>query len=335
MDEKNLHSTLDAFEGLTVLVIGDVMVDAYYEGPTDRISPEAPVPVVNVDQRDKRPGGAANVALNVSALGAYPVICSIVGDDPEGKEFRGLMEKSQADTSCLIESGTRRTTVKTRVISQGQQLMRVDEEDSHELSDEELQLLLQRVQDAFERLEPDAVIFEDYEKGVLSEELIPRVIKMASEWKVPTIVDPKKVNFFKYQGASLFKPNLKELREGLGTDLAELTEATLKESCGMLRERLQHDRTLITLGPAGIYVEKEREEGRILPTQIREVADVSGAGDTVVSVAALCTALGSVPPLFMAELANLAGGLVCEEVGVVPIDKDKLRREALDLEETP
>jgi rfaE bifunctional protein kinase chain/domain len=274
------------------------------------------------------------VALNVSALGAKPVICSVIGDDPEGREFRGLMEESGADTSCLVESGTRRTTVKTRIISQGQQLMRVDEEDAHELSDEELQLMLQRIQDAFDRVGPDAVIFEDYDKGVLTEELIPRVIKMASEQNVPTIVDPKKLNFFGYQGVSLFKPNLKELREGLGIDLTELTEAALKEACGMLRERLQHERTLITLGAKGIYVEKEREQGRVLPTQVRNVADVSGAGDTVVSVAALCTALGT-DPLFMAELANLAGGLVCEEVGVVPVDKGKLRREALELQESP
>ncbi len=334
MDEKTLHSTLDAFEGLTVLVIGDVMLDAYFEGPTDRISPEAPVPVVNVDHREKRPGGAANVALNVRALGAKPVICSVIGDDQEGKEFQELMAKSGSDTMGLIESGTRRTTVKTRIISQGQQLMRVDEEDAQELSDDELQHLLQRIQDAFDQLSPDAVIFEDYNKGVLTDELIPRVVKLAEEQNVPTIVDPKKANFFEYRGVSLFKPNLKELREGLGIALTELTEAALKEACGMLRERLHHDRTLITLGPKGIYVEKDREEGRILPTQVRNVADVSGAGDTVVSVAALCTALGC-DPLFMADLANLAGGLVCEEVGVVPVDKEKLRREALDLEETP
>ncbi len=334
MDEKLLHSTLDAFDELTVLVVGDVMLDAYFEGPTDRISPEAPVPVVSVDHRDKRPGGAANVALNVRALGAKPVICSVIGDDVEGREFQGLMEKSGTDTSGLISSGTRRTTVKTRVISQGQQLMRVDEEDAHELSDEELQLLLQRIEEVFDRTKPDAVIFEDYDKGVLTDELIPRIIKMASDQGVPTIVDPKKLNFFGYEGVSLFKPNLKELREGSGIALTELTEATLKEACGMLRERLHHDRTLITLGPKGIYVEKEQEQGRILPAQVRNVADVSGAGDTVVSVAALCTALGC-DPLFMAELAKLAGGLVCEEVGVVPVDKDKLRSEALELEESP
>ncbi len=333
MDEKTLHSTLDAFEGLTVLVIGDVMLDAYFKGPTDRISPEAPVPVVSVDHRDKRPGGAANVALNLRSLGARPVICSVIGDDQEGKEFRDLMEGSDTSTRGLIASENRRTTVKTRVISQGQQLMRVDEEDAHELSDEELQLLLQRIEDVFDEMSPDAVVFEDYDKGVLTEDLIYRVIKLAEERQVPTIVDPKKLHFFDYRGVSLFKPNLKELREGLGIALTELTEAALKEACGMLRERLQHERTLITLGPKGIYVEKEREEGRILPTQVRNVADVSGAGDTVVSVAALCTALNC-DPLFMAELANLAGGLVCEEVGVVPVDKEKLRSEALALEET-
>ncbi|MFB6258578.1 MAG: bifunctional heptose 7-phosphate kinase/heptose 1-phosphate adenyltransferase [Flavobacteriales bacterium] len=334
MDEKTLHSTLDAFEGLSVLVIGDVMLDAYFEGPTDRISPEAPVPVVNVNHRDKRPGGAANVALNVSSLGAKPVICSVIGDDAEGQEFRALMEDSGTSTQGLIASGTRRTTVKTRIISQGQQLMRVDEEDPHELIEEELQRLLQRIEGAFDEINPDAVIFEDYDKGVLTEGSIQKVIDMARKRNVPTIVDPKEMQFFAYEGVSLFKPNLKELREGLGIAMGQLTEAALKEASGMLRERLQHDRTLITLGAEGIYVEKEREAGRILATEVREVADVSGAGDTVVSVAALCTAIGS-DPLFMARLANLAGGLVCEEVGVVPVDKAKLHQEALMLQETP
>ncbi len=332
MDEKLLHRTLDAFEDLTVLVIGDVMLDAYFEGPTDRISPEAPVPVVSVDHQEKRPGGAANVALNVRSLGAKAIICSVIGEDGEGEEFRGLMEESGTDTSGLIVSGTRRTTVKTRIISQGQQLMRVDEEDDHELSQDEARQLGDRIEGLFEELSPDAVIFEDYNKGVLTEDLIERSIGLAREHGVPSIVDPKLKHFFAYQGVTLFKPNLKELRQGLGMELPKLDEASLREASQRLRERLEHDTTLITLSSEGIYVESDGKEGRILPAQVRNIADVSGAGDTVVSVAALCQALGC-DPLFMASLANLAGGVVCEEVGVVPIDKEKLRSEALALEE--
>lgn len=328
MQDRSLHNTLDAFEGLTVLVIGDVMLDAYYEGPSDRISPEAPVPVVSVEDREKRPGGAANVASNLKALGAHPVICAVIGEDPEGEEFRRLMEDNGTDPFGLIASGRRRTTVKTRIISQGQQLLRVDEEDAHELSEEESQLLIRRIEEAFEELQPDAVVFEDYDKGVLTRPAIERVIAMARERSIPTIVDPKKAHFFDYVDVDLFKPNLKELREGLGWDLKVLDEESLTEASEMLRKRLKHGRTLVTLGAEGVYVEDEKG-GRIFPAQVRNIADVSGAGDTVVSILALCTALGS-DPYAMAILANVAGGLVCEEVGVVPIDKKKLRKEALE-----
>lgn len=330
MDKNRIHNTLDAFEGLTVLVVGDVMLDAYYEGPTDRISPEAPVPVVSVEDREKRPGGAANVALNLRSLGSKAVICSVIGDDGEGQEFRRLMEENGTDPYGLIASGTRRTTVKTRIISQGQQLMRVDEEDAHELSEEEEQLLLKRIEGAFEELKPDALVFEDYNKGVLTGTVIQRVIAMARERKVPTVVDPKKEHFFDYVGVDLFKPNLKELREGLGLDPESLSDENLREASQMLRARLSHHRTLITLGSKGIYLE-DVEGGRSIPAEVRSIADVSGAGDTVVSVAALCTAAGT-DPITMAVLANIAGGLVCEEVGVVPIDKEKLLKEALEAE---
>lgn len=332
MDSKTLDSILDGFTGLKVLVIGDVMLDAYYEGPTDRISPEAPVPVVSVDHREKRLGGAANVALNVRSLGAIPYICSVIGDDAEGREFRGIMDEGGSDTRGLIVSDTRRTTVKTRIISQGQQLMRVDEEDDHDLSPSEEKQLSERIHGLIEELRPDALIFEDYNKGVLTAELIRTTIRKAQENGVPSIVDPKLRNFFAYEGVTLFKPNLKELREGLGIELEVLDERSLKEASESLREQLDQEGTLITLSAKGIFWERKGQQGRILPAEVRSIADVSGAGDTVVSVAALCLATG-VEPLLMASLANLAGGVVCEEVGVVPIDKEKLRSEALALEE--
>ncbi len=322
---------LDRFNDLTVLIVGDVMIDAYLWGNVDRISPEAPVPVVHMTSREDRLGGAGNVALNTHALGASSLICSVISDDAKGEEFIRLLEQNDLPDKGMVRSHHRHTTVKTRVISNGQQMVRVDEETTTDLQPEEEQTLLDKIRQMTEEEKVDVIIFEDYNKGVLTPTVIRETIALANEKGIPTAVDPKSKNFFAYEAVTLFKPNLKELREGLGMIIDPSDDDSLRKAEEALREKLHHHTTLITLSSAGIYVRNEKEHQRI-PAHIRNISDVSGAGDTVISVAALCLALG-IPERTMALMANLAGGSVCEKVGVVPVDKEQLLREATSLKE--
>jgi D-glycero-beta-D-manno-heptose-7-phosphate kinase len=320
-----LQDIFKRFGNLRVMVAGDLMIDAYYRGSVNRISPEAPVPVVNVSSSENRPGGAANVALNLVTLGAKAVICSVVGADQKGRESARLLAENGIETSGLIESRERPTTVKTRIISAGQHLLRVDEEVTTPLSDGETRNFLAAAEGEFER-GVDLLIFEDYNKGVLTPEVIRELTDLAHRFKIPTAVDPKKDNFFAYRGVTLFKPNLKELREGLKIDLPKTDTAALEAADAMLRERLGHEISLITLSEAGIFARSKSESVRIA-AHPREIMDVSGAGDSVIAVAGLCLAAGA-DLQTIARLANLAGGLVCEKSGVVPILADDLLREA-------
>lgn len=324
MTNHTLDSLFQSFSQQKALIIGDVMIDAYTWGRVERISPEAPVPVVHVTRRERRLGGAANVALNVLALGATPLLCAVVGDDLYADAFEQLLNEQQITHQGIVRSSTRITTVKERVLSGSQQMLRVDSEQDRNLTEAEEEALLQRIR----KLLPQAgvVIFEDYDKGVLSEPLIQEVIRLCREQGTPTVVDPKKRNFFAYSGATLFKPNLKELREGLKLDFDKYDQRGLEQAVSQLKEQLQLDHALITLSERGMFIDAP-DEKHLLPAHVRSISDVSGAGDTVVSIAALCLAQGLAPrPL--AELANLGGGLVCESVGVVPIDKNRLYEEA-------
>lgn len=309
-----------------MLVIGDVMIDAYYWGNVDRISPEAPVPVVNVTRKEDRLGGAANVALNLISLGAETIICSVIGADRRGEELTELMQQTGLNTGGIVFSGDRVTTVKTRIISQHQQMLRVDEEQTGDISRQEELQLLERISDFITTGKIDVVIFEDYNKGVLTENLIKQVIEMANKNDVPTCVDPKKRNFFSYVAVTLFKPNLKELKEGLKIDINKNKDEEIRSAVKQLEDKLSQKISLITLSERGIYI-RSKSADAIFPAHIRNIADVSGAGDTVIAVAALCLASGCEEEL-LARLSNLAGGLVCEKVGVVPIDIDTLRKEA-------
>ena len=315
----------EAFNRLKILVIGDVMIDSYLWGKVDRISPEAPVPILNVQNREIRLGGAANVALNVQALGANPILCSVIGNDMDGTNLLKLVEENKLSTEGIILSEERITTIKHRVISGSHHLLRVDQETDKEITKREKEKLLEKIDSLLSKV--DAIIFEDYDKGVLNEEVIAAVIAKAKERNIPTIVDPKKRNFLYYKGATLFKPNKKELKEGLkiDSDLNDLKE--VEKSVQQLKEHLNVEAVLITLSENGVYIQNE-EEHIHLPAHIRKIADVSGAGDTVVSTAGLCLALG-LSARIIASLSNLAGGLVCEQVGVVPIEKSKLLEEAI------
>lgn len=300
------------------------MIDSYLWGKSTRLSPEAPVPIVNVVKTEKRPGGAANVALNVQALGATPLLCSVIGDDLDGAAFERLMEDKGLSVEGIVKSPERVTTIKQRIISGNQQLLRIDSEVETDLTEFEERHLLERYENLLQNC--DVVIFEDYDKGVLTETVIAQLIAAAQEKSIPTIVDPKKKNFLSYSGVTLFKPNLKELKEGLKVEFADANLEAFEEAATELQKRLEAENILITLSERGVFC-SDGETKTYIDAHIRAISDVSGAGDTVVSIAALCLARQTPLPL-LAGLANLGGGLVCEQVGVVPIDKGKLYEEA-------
>lgn len=326
MTSEGIDQLFESFADLKVLVIGDVMIDAYLWGKVDRISPEAPVPVITVTEREDRLGGAANVALNVAAMGAKPIVCAIAGKDAKGDTLATLLEKRGLSSRGIVYSGTRPTTIKSRVISGHQHIVRVDEESTRPLAAEEESAFIKNLERIIQDEKPDVVIFEDYNKGLLTANVISRAIELCSNADIPTAVDPKKANFFSYKGVTLFKPNLKELREGLKVDFDKKDQHGLRNAVDQLEAEIQNRISLITLSEEGVYVKDGEIENRI-PAHIRNISDVSGAGDTVISVAALCLARKT-DSAFLAALANLAGGLVCERVGVVPIDRDQLLKEA-------
>ncbi len=323
-----MHTDFDAlfksFRSVRVLIVGDVMVDAYYIGGVERISPEAPVPVVQVEKYESRLGGAGNVALNIHALGAQPVLCSVIGNDPEGQVLRRLMHDQGMTESGLIASDVRKTTTKTRVIGNRHQIVRIDHELTDDLAKMESFLLLEAVKRELEQA--DVLILEDYNKGVLHAGNIPQIIQLAREAGVPVIVDPKKRNFLAYKGVTLFKPNLKEIREGLNIAEELNDPEKVREAIARLQAELGNEITMVTMSERGVLIQGRGQE-YLIPAHVRQIADVSGAGDTVVSVAALCLALSTDIKL-LAALSNLAGGIVCEYTGVVPIDPERLLAEA-------
>lgn len=326
---KGLDALLEHARRSTVLVVGDVMLDAYLWGRVERISPEAPVPVVHVQERSARLGGAANVALNLHALGSTPVVVSVIGDDATADTLTACCKEAGLDTSGLIRSGARPTTVKTRVISGHQHVVRVDEESTRALDAQEETKLIERIAAVIAERKPAAVIIEDYDKGVMTANTIVGTVAAAREAGIPVAVDPKLRNFLRYQGVTLFKPNVKELREGLKVDVMGGDIGSVRHAVERLEQELRNTMTMVTLSEHGVYAHDQAGEHH-LPALPRKIVDVSGAGDTVIAVAALALAHG-LPLDRIAALSNLAGGLVCEEVGVVPIDVDRFRREAATL----
>lgn len=324
---QTLPEIFQSFNNLRVLIIGDVMLDSYIWGAVERISPEAPVPIVNVKKRDVRLGGAANVALNIQALGATPVLVALCGADDAGKKLQSILVEHNMPVEGLVTSTSRPTTVKTRVIASSQHVVRVDEESDKPPVQEEEEALLKRIESLLSGCQ--VIIFEDYDKGVINASLIEKTVALARKHNIPTVVDPKKRNFLAYCGVSLFKPNLKEMREGLKIELESGNQKQLEEGVRLLKEKLNVEGVMATLSEHGVYITYQGESVK-LPAHPREIADVSGAGDTVVSIASLCIAL-HLPPKQIAALSNLGGGLVCQHVGVVPINKDELLAEAIEL----
>lgn len=325
MNDVDFDSLFTGFTNLKVAVIGDVMLDTYWWGKVERISPEAPVPVVILTSKDYRLGGAANVALNLKAFNATVTMFSVIGDDDDGKILLERFIQEGINTSGLIKSTERITTNKSRIMSRNQQMLRVDAEITHDLNDKDNSNLLQVVQDYIENEKPHVLIFEDYNKGVLTEKIIEAVIKICHQNNVITTVDPKFRNFFAYKGVAIFKPNLKEVKEALSLVTNDLSFEYFQHIHQSLFLKLQHHILLLTLSENGIFYHQETAAG-IIPSHIRNISDVSGAGDTVIAVASLVyAATGNV--LLMAEIANIAGGLVCEEVGTVAVNKERLLEE--------
>ena len=327
MKKKELEQLFDEIGQLHVVVVGDVMLDNYWWGDVERISPEAPVPVVTLRKRESRLGGAANVALNCRSLGAKVTLASVVGNDGEGKLLTELANKAGIDTS-LVQSCKRTTTTKTRVMSRSQQMLRLDDEITEDLPTEEEHPFIDMVLKYLQIQKPQVLIFEDYNKGLLKENIIHRIAAHCKELGVVTAVDPKKKNFLAYKNVTVFKPNLKEVREALHLTLPDVSEAEMNQVHKLLKKELGHEITFITLSEKGVYYSNGKSA--IIPSHLRNISDVSGAGDTVIATASIIYALTRDAHL-MAEISNIAGGLVCEEVGVVPIRREALREECVRL----
>ena len=314
-----------SFQNLKVGVVGDVMLDTYMWGHVDRISPEAPVPIVAVDKKEYRIGGAGNVALNLRSLGARASVISMTGGDDDGRQLADMFSAQQIDTKYILQGKDRTTTNKMRIISRNQQMMRLDSEMAKDLTSIEEERLIDAAITYITREKPAVMIFEDYNKGVLTEKVIRTLIPVCKENGVITTVDPKRRNFFCYEGVDIFKPNLKEAREALIIIEDGVSQELLDRIHTALAARLDHRISFITLSEKGAFY-SDGTESRVIPSHLRNIADVSGAGDTVIAVASLVYAATHDISL-MAEAANIAGGLVCEEVGTVAINRERLLQE--------
>ena len=307
-----------------VLVLGDIMLDRYVWGNVERISPEAPVPVLHFGHADSRLGGAGNVAKNIQALGATPVLCSVISDDHRGRQLISLLQENGMTPSGIYTRSTGITTVKTRIIGQNQHLLRIDEEDIRPLDQAEENAFLDIIRQQIELYAPSLIIFQDYNKGSLTARIIDVVLDIAKKENIRIAVDPKEDHFFSFHKADIFKPNLKEIHNAVPFRV-EAEIASLKRASDFLRKEMGCTLICITLSDKGIYL----DDGKvriICPTNPRNIVDVCGAGDAVVSIVTLAR-LAGLGLQTIGRMANLAGGLVCEEVGVVPVDRARLENE--------
>lgn len=323
--QKRLDQIFEAFNNKRIAVIGDLMLDVYIWGKVARISPEAPVPVVEVQEESYRFGGAANVGMNIKSLGGTPILIGVIGYDREGTIIDALMEENDFDKDGIIYDDERPTTVKTRIIAHSQHVVRIDKEDKRNISEETEAKILNFLKKNNSKI--DAIILEDYNKGVLTKNLIHQVIEFARNNNIIITVDPKFDNFFEYKNVTVFKPNRKETEDAFGIKLD--TEERVIEACKKLKEKLNPEFLLLTRGEKGMTLFGKDNSIRTIPTRARKVADVSGAGDTVIATLTMALAAGA-DIEEAATIANLAAGLVCEEVGVVPIDRELLYQTLVD-----
>lgn len=323
-----MENLFNSFNNQKIMIVGDMMLDTYMNGKVERISPEAPVPIVSVTTTFSRLGGAANVAQNIKALGAEPILCSVIGQDNKSNELISLMLEQKMNTLGIVRSNERITTNKVRIISNNAQMLRVDTEDTFDLTEKEYNSLITKITEILNKEKVDGIILQDYNKGVLTESLIKEVISIANKNNIPVCVDPKKKNFLAYENATFFKPNLKELKEGIGISSKDDSIEEIIKSVDILQEKLNCRYIMTTLSERGVLIKDYATSTcHHIPAHIRKIADVSGAGDTVLSVAMLCLACNQ-NAYNIAALSNLAGGIVCEEVGVIPINKEHLFEES-------
>lgn len=319
ISEKRLLQLKNNFKGKRIAVIGDMMLDIYFWGDVKRISPEAPVPVLEVGNEFYRFGGAANVALNISELNGIAEPIGIIGYDNYGTIFNSLLSDQKIAQRGIIVDESRPTTAKTRVIADSQHIVRIDKESKDTIGKDIQNKLFAYVKSIIKNL--DGIILQDYNKGVLSSSLINQLIELANKNKKLVTVDPKFNNFYEYKNVTVFKPNKKEAGDILGMEIK--TDADISFAGNTLLKKLNAKNILLTLGEDGIAVFEKNKPEKRMPTKARKVADVSGAGDTVISTLTLALAAGA--NIYEASyLANYAGGIVCEEVGIIPIELDKL-----------
>jgi rfaE bifunctional protein kinase chain/domain len=322
---ENFQELFKKFSSIKVGVLGDVMLDTYMWGNVDRISPEAPVPIVSLKNKDHRIGGAGNVALNIQSLGAKAFVLSVTGNDDDADKLSSLFASQNINCNYCLRSKERITTNKTRVISRNQHMMRLDAEITNDLCRQDEEKLIELFEQFVKKEKPDVVVLEDYNKGVLTEAMIQVVISICKTAGIVTAVDPKSKNFLEYKGVDIFKPNLKEVKEALNLLFTDVNLKLLQDIHSELNHLLHNKISFITLSEKGVFYQQDTMSA-IIPSHLRNIADVSGAGDTVIAVASLVyTATKNVH--LMAEVANIAGGLVCEEVGTVAIDRHKLVQE--------
>lgn len=319
LTERRLTELKNNFKGKRIAIIGDMMLDIYFWGDVKRISPEAPVPVVEVENEFFRFGGAANCALNIASLGGIPEPIGVIGYDSFGTIFNSLLSDANIPSGGIMIDETRPTTGKTRVIADKQHVVRIDKESNLNLNSNLNEKILQHLEEIIDSL--NGIILQDYNKGVFTESLITRIINLANSKNILVTVDPKFHNFFSFKNVTVFKPNRKEAEDVLGMKIK--SDDDISKAGNILLEKLDAKNVLLTLGSEGIAVFQKGASERRMPTKARKVADVSGAGDTVISTLTLALASGA--DIFEASyLANYAGGIVCGEVGIVPIEADKL-----------
>lgn len=321
---KNLF---DSFNKQKIMIVGDMMLDIYTNGKVERISPEAPVPIVSVTNSFSRLGGAANVAQNLKSLGAEPILCSIIGTDEKSNDLISLMLEQNMNISGIVKSDERITTSKVRIISSNTQMLRIDTEDTFDLTEKEHDSLITKINEIIDKENINGIILQDYNKGILTEQLIKEVVALANERNIPVGVDPKKKNFLAYQNVTFFKPNLKELKEGIGISSKNDSIEEIIKAVDTLQSKLNCRYIMTTLSERGVLIKDyETNTYHHIPAHLRKIADVSGAGDTVLSVAMLCIVCKE-SAYNIAAISNLAGGLVCEELGAAPINKKRLSEE--------
>ena len=313
------HEILSAIQGKRIAVVGDVMLDRYFWGAVHRISPEAPVPVIDIERETAHLGGASNVAANIQSLGAVPLMLGVVGKDIDGERVLDLLGKSDMATSGIIPDASRPTTVKTRIMGNNQHIARLDREVKTPITDDVANALLEALKRDISSL--TGIILEDYNKGVITPFLIREIIALAHQHSVPVFVDPKFANFFAYQGVTLFKPNTKETHDALGFALS--SEDDVQKAGKILLEKLKCENVLITLGARGMRLFERGGAVHMVRTQARHIADVSGAGDTAIATLAAAYSAGA-SIVEAAFLANAAAGAVCEEPGIVAITPTRL-----------